>query len=101
MLRTRLRHGEAHPDLIRQRTLAGLAVARARRRAGVRPTSMTPTKLAPNTAFDVGAAPFTATTPRFVTSSRFAPRLPKHATSRSQLPMPPPRGCSPNKHDTH
>jgi DNA invertase Pin-like site-specific DNA recombinase len=33
-------------DLIRQRTLAGLAAARARGRAGGRPPSMTPTKIA-------------------------------------------------------
>ena len=37
---------EFERDLIRQRTLAGLAAARARGRAGGRPTSMTPTKLA-------------------------------------------------------
>ena len=33
-------------DLIRQRTLAGLAAARARGRTGGRPPSMTPTKIA-------------------------------------------------------
>src|SRR4030081_3294342 len=36
---------EFERDLIRQRTLAGLAAARARGRAGGRPPSMTPTKL--------------------------------------------------------
>jgi DNA invertase Pin-like site-specific DNA recombinase len=36
---------EFERDLVRQRTLAGLAAARARGRAGGRPTSMTPTKL--------------------------------------------------------
>jgi DNA invertase Pin-like site-specific DNA recombinase len=37
---------EFERDLIRQRTLAGLAAARARGRAGGRPRSMTPTKIA-------------------------------------------------------
>ncbi|MBV9324046.1 MAG: recombinase family protein, partial [Chloroflexi bacterium] len=37
---------EFERDLIRQRTLAGLAAARARGRAGGRPPSMTPTKIA-------------------------------------------------------
>jgi DNA invertase Pin-like site-specific DNA recombinase len=37
---------EFERDLLRQRTLAGLAAARARGRAGGRPKSMTPTKLA-------------------------------------------------------
>jgi DNA invertase Pin-like site-specific DNA recombinase len=37
---------EFERDLIRQRTLAGLAAARARGRAGGRPPSMTPTKVA-------------------------------------------------------
>src|SRR5216683_3772705 len=37
---------EFEGDLIRQRTLAGLAAARARGRAGGRPPSMTPTKIA-------------------------------------------------------
>jgi DNA invertase Pin-like site-specific DNA recombinase len=37
---------EFERDLIRQRTLAGLAAARAPGRAGGRPTSMTQTKLA-------------------------------------------------------
>jgi DNA invertase Pin-like site-specific DNA recombinase len=37
---------EFERDLIRQRTLAGLAAARARGRAGGRPQSMTPTKIA-------------------------------------------------------
>src|SRR6266542_4872487 len=36
---------EFERDLIRQRTMAGLAAARARGRAGGRPTTMTPTKL--------------------------------------------------------
>ncbi|MBV9132035.1 MAG: recombinase family protein [Chloroflexi bacterium] len=36
---------EFERDLIRQRTLAGLAAARARGRAGGRPSTMTPTKL--------------------------------------------------------
>ena len=36
---------EFERDLIRQRTLAGLAAARARGRAGGRPPSMTPTKI--------------------------------------------------------
>jgi DNA invertase Pin-like site-specific DNA recombinase len=37
---------EFERDLIRQRTLAGLAAARARGRTGGRPPSMTPTKIA-------------------------------------------------------
>ncbi len=37
---------EFERDIIRQRTLAGLASARARGRRGGRPPSMTPTKLA-------------------------------------------------------
>jgi DNA invertase Pin-like site-specific DNA recombinase len=37
---------EFERDLLRQRTLAGLASARARGRAGGRPPSMTPTKIA-------------------------------------------------------
>jgi DNA invertase Pin-like site-specific DNA recombinase len=37
---------EFERDIIRQRTLAGLAAARARGRTGGRPLSMTPTKLA-------------------------------------------------------